>query len=48
MAVATKSISVRLPTPVAEMLKAEMKRYKMTADQLITELVEESYAARKK
>ena len=48
MAVATKSISVRLPTPVAEMLKAEMQRYKMTADQLITELVEESYAARKK
>ena len=48
MAVATKSVIVKLPTPVAEMLKAEMKRYRMTADQLITELVEESYGARKK
>ena len=48
MAVATKSVTVKLPTPVAEMLKAEMKRYRMTADQLITELVEESYGARKK
>ena len=33
---------------VAEMLKDVKAKYKMTTDQLIAELIEESYGARKK
>ena len=48
MAVTQVSITVKLPTPVAAMLKEQMKKYKMTQDQLFVELIEESYASKKK
>ena len=48
MAVSTVSVTVKLPTPIHEMLKEEMKRYKMTKDQLFAELIEESYGTKKK
>ena len=48
MAVSTVSVTVKLPTPIHEMLKEQMKKYKMTKDQLFAELIEESYGARKK
>tara|TARA_B100000085_G_scaffold277312_1_gene297557 strand:+ start:880 stop:1026 length:147 start_codon:yes stop_codon:yes gene_type:complete len=48
MAVSTVSITVKLPTPVNEMLKEQMKKYKMTKDQLFVELIEESYGSKKK
>ena len=44
----TKTITAKVPTPVYEMFILEKKRYKMNNDQLITELIEESYRARKK
>ena len=39
----TQSITVKLPIPVYEMLKDVKTKYKMTADQLFTELIEENY-----
>jgi len=48
MAEAQVSITVKLPTPVVAMLKEQMKKYRMTKDQLFSELIEESYGARKK
>ena len=48
MAVSTVSVTVKLPTPINEMLKEQMRKYKMTKDQLFAELIEESYGARKK
>ena len=44
----TVSISAKLPFPVAEMLKDVKTKYKMTTDQLITELIEENYGRLKK
>ena len=44
----TRSITAKVPTPVYEMFVLEKKRYKMNNDQLITELIEESYGRRKK
>ena len=48
MAVSTVSITVKLPNPVNEMLKEQMKKYRMTKDQLFAELIEESYGSRKR
>tara|TARA_R100000030_G_scaffold14493_1_gene9549 strand:- start:718 stop:861 length:144 start_codon:yes stop_codon:yes gene_type:complete len=44
----TVSISAKIPVPIAEMLKDVKAKYKMTTDQLIAELIEESYGAKKK
>ena len=44
----TKTITAKVPTPVHAMFELEKKRYKMTTDQLITELIEESYGSKKK
>ena len=44
----TKTITAKVPTPVHAMFEEEKKRYRMTTDQLITELIEESYGTRKK
>ena len=44
----TRMITAKVPTPVYEMFVLEKKRYKMNNDQLITELIEESYGRRKK
>tara|TARA_Y100000361_G_C11055340_1_gene287558 strand:- start:3 stop:143 length:141 start_codon:yes stop_codon:yes gene_type:complete len=44
----TQSITVKLPVPVYEMLKDVKTKYKMTADQLFAELIEESYGQKKK
>ena len=44
----TQSITVKLPVPVYEMLKDVKSKYKMTADQLVSELIKESYSERKK
>ena len=44
----TVSISAKLPFPIAEMLKDVKQKYKMTTDQVIAELIEESYGAIKK
>ena len=44
----TQSITVKLPVPVYKMLKDVKNKYKMSADQLFAELIEESYGRRKK
>ena len=44
----TKTITARVPTPVHAMFELVKKRYKMTTDQLIAELIEESYGSKKK
>ena len=44
----TKTITAKVPTPVHAMFELEKKRYKMTTDQLIVELIEESYGSKKK
>ncbi len=44
----TVTISAKLPPAVAEMLKDVKAKYKMTTDQVIAELIEESYGAIKK
>ena len=44
----TKTIIAKVPTPVYAMFELVKKRYKMTTDQLITELIEESYGSKKK
>ena len=44
----TKTITAKVPTPVRAMFELEKKRYKMTTDQLIVELIEESYGSKKK
>ena len=43
----TKTITARVPTPVHVMFELVKKRYKMTTDQLVTELIEESYGSKK-
>ena len=44
----TKTITARVPTPVHAMFELVKKRYKMTTDQLVTELIEESYGSKKR
>ena len=44
----TRSITAKVPTPVYEMFLLQKKKYKMNNDQLITELIEESYGRKSK
>ena len=44
----TVSINAKIPAPIAELLKDVKAKYKMTTDQIIAELIEESYGAKKK
>ena len=44
----TRSITAKVSTPVYEMFLLQKKKYKMNNDQLITELIEESYGRKSK